>query len=344
MAETKKVTQPYFIQEMNNDYVAGISHMFILHGNIYDNIDNNGIDMPLNTILSAFYDDNVNGSNKQELNINKRIVIFYNIAQGMHFPSKQSEDLWIAAHTAILGQKIIEEMGPNWTRPKNPDAFIKAIYLWDRVSRELSEKNQMAKADKGKYLSPELRPMFIVTDADAFAPRGSMDQLGSDRSAIVALRNLAKDSKFGVRNRMILITRQLSNINESIRSEISTSYSLRKPSFEDRIDWLQRFRQRFKDQTKTVPKKTVTGQEVTDIVYANDFSEHQFAVQAAGMNIQQMKDVIMQSWIHKGNPIDYTAVMIRKQRALMDEYEGMLDFTEPEFGFEMIGGHDHFKL
>jgi hypothetical protein len=28
---------------------------------------------------------------------------------------------------------------------------------------------------------------------------------------------------------------------------------------------------------------------------------------------------------------------------MQDEYEGIVDFYEPEFGFEQIGGHEHLK-
>ena len=42
-------------------------------------------------------------------------------------------------------------------------------------------------------------------------------------------------------------------------------------------------------------------------------------------------------------PVDFQKVSVRKQRALEDEYAGMLDFKEPSFGFEQIGGHEHFK-
>jgi SpoVK/Ycf46/Vps4 family AAA+-type ATPase len=60
------------------------------------------------------------------------------------------------------------------------------------------------------------------------------------------------------------------------------------------------------------------------------------------MSRKQLKDVFLQSWIYE-RPVDFSIILQRKQRALQDEYQGMLDFREPTFGFEEIGGQEHFK-
>jgi SpoVK/Ycf46/Vps4 family AAA+-type ATPase len=82
---------------------------------------------------------------------------------------------------------------------------------------------------------------------------------------------------------------------------------------------------------------------VRSIVFAEDFDIQQFAVQSAGMNRRQMKDVVMQSW-RTETPLDFAMVRTRKKEALDTEFGGLIDIKEPEFGFEEIGGHEHFKL
>jgi ATP-dependent 26S proteasome regulatory subunit len=60
------------------------------------------------------------------------------------------------------------------------------------------------------------------------------------------------------------------------------------------------------------------------------------------MSRKQLHDVIMKSW-KDGNPVDFRQVRERKAKAIEDEYEGIVDFFEPEHGFDEVGGHEHLK-
>ena len=81
---------------------------------------------------------------------------------------------------------------------------------------------------------------------------------------------------------------------------------------------------------------------VTGIDSGVRFQSSEFAIQSAGMNRRQIKDVILNSWRDQV-PVDFPLVQERKKRALDDEYGGMIDIKEPTFGFDQIGGHEHFK-
>lgn len=339
---------PDFIQAINNDYKAQISHVFILHGNIYDFTDNAGSSSNIRGVLAAAYDDNVNLANTGAAAISSlesgynittlksikvRVMAFFNISEGLIFPNDTSKELWRQCHKAILGQSIDDDM-PGWDKPRTAGQFVACMNRWFDVSKKMKKHNEdQTQASK---LTKELILTIVVTDADAFVPKGEIASLSDDRNPIVAVRNWSKNGTIGDRNRIILMTRHLTDIHDSIRTELSVSHLVRKPNLEDRHQWLKNFDLR--QQADAAKNLTPFGK----VNYSEDFDARQFAIQSAGMNRQQLKDVIFKSWMTE-TPIDFTEVRIRKQRALQDEYAGMLDFREPEFGFEQIGGHDHFK-
>jgi ATP-dependent 26S proteasome regulatory subunit len=139
------------------------------------------------------------------------------------------------------------------------------------------------------------------------------------------------------------MTRHLSDIHESIRGELAVSHIVRKPNLQDRLEWLNNFETNIKNRVVKDGALTIgENTNVTGIDLACDFSIQEFALQSAGMNRRQIKDVILNSWRNQV-PVDFPLVQERKKRALEDEYGGMIDIKEPSFGFELIGGHDHFK-
>ena len=113
---------------------------------------------------------------------------------------------------------------------------------------------------------------------------------------------------------------------------------------EDRKEYLENYSKQIRAMAATRPngKLKLGTTEFNDVVYAESFDEHQFAVQSAGMSRKQLYDVIMKSW-KDNTPIDFVQVRVRKQKAIEDEYEGIVDFFEPEYGFEEVGGHEYLK-
>ena len=351
---------PEFVKAINADYQAQISHTFILHGNIYDFCDNGGGDpLSLKKVLTTCYDDHIqSGLGKKETSDTAeaglqskstqskktRIVAFYNLSSGLEFPCEKSLEAFIAAHRAVFGDQVMEDWGDRWHLPKNPDQTMAVLNRWFHVSKTLTKQN-MVNRHQGKPQSTELVLTLVITDADTLFPQGEIAQLHADRGPIVNLRAWSKDEFVGYRNRIILLTRTLSDIHESIRSELAVSHLVRKPNLEDRLAWLTNFDKSTQVQAAAQGGSFCIGENknVTGLVFADGFDVRQFATQAAGMNRQQMKDVVLESW-RKNQPIDFTLVRTRKQRVMADEFGGILDFREPEFGFEQVGGHDHFKL
>jgi ATP-dependent 26S proteasome regulatory subunit len=358
---TTQAIMPPFIRAINDDYLAQVAHTFCLTGNIYDFVDNSGTDLGINKVLAIWYDDNIQADlggakakhkdagvqDSAKTSQKTRIVAFYNTSAGLEFPNPKSLKMWIEAHETQFTKQVVDDWGSQgkaWYEPNSPAAAMKVINRWFFVSRELQKKNNVARA-QGLPLSMELSLTLIFTDADTLFPAGDIANLSQDREAIVYVRNWAQDKFVGDRNRIILMTRQLTDIHESIRGELAVNHTVRKPNLQDRLEWINNFDANIKKQVQQQGGKPLSiGQNVnvTGLVFAEEFDCSEFAIQSAGMNRRQIKDVILASWRNRTS-IDFSLVQERKKRALEDEYGGMIDIKEPKFGFDQIGGHDAFK-
>ena len=69
---------------------------------------------------------------------------------------------------------------------------------------------------------------------------------------------------------------------------------------------------------------------------------HIMAVQTAGLNLRQMEQIVRMCW-RNDQPVDFQVIRQHKQRAIEEAYGGLVDFIEPENGFEVIGGHENIK-
>jgi ATP-dependent 26S proteasome regulatory subunit len=369
--EVSSSTVPLFVQQINSDYGSKISHTFILHGNIYDYVDNGGNDLNIKTVLSSCYDDNVITLNSRGIKSVKkevvepglqssllprsektRIIVFFNSALGTEIPNSKSFEIWKKAILSDLSadeKEVAGIQGDRYYLPSDVGGALSLFNRWFAISKKLRAQNQYSQETSGvnATLVPEAVLTLVFTDSDTIFPAGVVSQLGGDRTPIVFMRNWAQDSEgIGDRSRIIMMTRHMSDIHESIRGELAVSYLVKKPDLQDRREYITNFNRNI--EARAAASAGGLGIQlgknlcVTKINFAPDFTLEEFAVQSAGMNRRQIKDVIFNSWRNE-TPIDFGLVRERKKRALDDEYNGMLDIKEPSFGFDQIGGHEHFK-
>lgn len=353
----QKQTVPDFIQKIQADYKGQISHTFILHGNIYDFCDNGTGDLGIQAVLASCFDSNIQTalSNKPQdegdsglttgdkAAPNARIVAFYN-GRELDFPSQASEEQFVQAFQSVLSEDEIEKLGPDFQKcTRSTEHTFRVLNTYFRVSKTLNKQNLTARRQNG-ILSMEPRLTLVFTNADSMFPDGYLANLSSDRSAITTMRDWAQDLWVGDRNRIILLTRHLEDIHISIRSELARAHSVRKPTKEDRIEWMKNFDKTVKQKIALTGKPLTieNNTNVTGILFAEDFSLEMAGIQSAGMNRRQLKDAIMSAW-RTGQPLDSLIIRTRKKEALDTEYNGLVDIKEGESGFEEIGGHEHFK-
>jgi transitional endoplasmic reticulum ATPase len=359
-ATAVEINNPVFVQKLIDDYKSKISHVFILYGNINDFSDNSGKRHGILHTLAQAFDDNIK---KQLGRVGEkadrvvagptaksremiRIFATYNLSGGLEFLHEDSKTQMLDALRAFYTPQVWDEGRDDWKqlKPANKESMFGLMNAWFHASKEVAKINQQARANN---LTTRQEILFTLTftDSDALFPDGTIAQMVPDREAIVHMRNWARDENLGDRNRIILMTRHLTELHESIRGGTSgvSTISVPKPTMSDRQEWLENFSKGVEERVASRKKPMVIGSnEVTKVELAEGFDFTQFAVQSAGMSRRQMEDVIMKSWLNK-TPIDFFMVKERKQRAIEDEYQGIVDFFEPEFGFEHIGGHDALK-
>lgn len=347
---------PDFITSINNDYRSQVAHCFILHGNIYDYVDNSGGDLTIRKVFNSAYDDAFQNDASDEANLDRknrglqdvgkktekvtRVIANYNMSQGLEIPHPKSFE----AMRTIMKETLGDRVSDGFMKPVGPSKLIEFMNLWFAISKERAKTNAQNK-ELDKPLAPELLVTWVLQEADALFPNGDLANMGPDRAPIVSIRHWAQDEWIGLRNRIILMTRHASDLHASIRSEISSVHTVRKPNLDDRLAFIKGFDQIVQKKakaSKTGKIEISSNQFVTGIEWAKDFNAEQCAIQSAGMNRKQLKDVFLQAWIDM-EPVDFSLITQRKQRALKDEYAGMLDFKEPTFGFEEVGGQEHFK-
>ena len=167
---------PDFIQAINNDYKAQISHVFILHGNIYDFIDNRGSNTIIKDVLSVAYDDHqakaatgttaartdsVSLTSANSRDSDKiRIAAFFSISHGLTFPNEVSREYWRKANMSILGNNLDED-NPGWDQPQSAGAFVMCMNQWFDVSKRMHQNNRRA-VEEGKSLTKELIFTVVV--------------------------------------------------------------------------------------------------------------------------------------------------------------------------------------
>lgn len=355
-----EVPNPVFVQKIIDDYKAKISHVFILYGNINDFSDNSGKRHGILHTLAQAFDDNIKSDLGRQAGEGSRVAqptratgremarIFatYNLSGGLEFLHENSKTQWLDALKAFYTEAIWSNQREDWQqgKPATLESMFGLMNAWFHAAKEIAKANAQNRANN---LTTRQEILFTITftDSDTLFPDGQVAQMASDRPAIVHMRNWARDESLGDRNRVILMTRHLTELHESIRGGTSgvSTISVAKPTMADRKEWLENFSKSVEDRVASRKKPMIIGSnEVTQVNLAEGFDFQQFAVQSAGMSRRQMEDVIMKSWLNK-TPVDFFLVKERKQRAIEDEYQGIVDFFEPEFGFETIGGHESLK-
>lgn len=355
-----EISNPTFVQKIIDDYKSKISHVFILYGNINDFSDNSGKRHGILHTLAQAFDDNIkhdlgktgekgdrtvqsaNARGKEMI----RIFATYNLSGGLEFLHETSKQQFNDAISAFYTPEVWDAGREDWKqlKPTSLDSMFGLMNAWFHASKEIAKVNMQARANN-LSMRQEILFTLTFTDSDALFPDGQIAQMMGDRPAIVHMRNWARDEALGDRSRIILMTRHLTELHESIRGGTSgvSTISVAKPTMNDRQEWLENFSKSVEERVASRKKPMVIGSnEVTKVELAEGFDFQQFAVQSAGMSRRQMEDVIMKSWLNR-TPVDFFLVKERKQRAIEDEYQGIVDFFEPEYGFEHIGGHDSLK-
>jgi len=359
---------PTFLSKANQEYKSGNAHVFVLHGNVNDYQDNQGLLASLRKLMMASYDDHYTvelarkeglvvdvdtisqrGTQKAEKNDKlKQICATFVANEGLKFASAES----FRVFSEILNKDYEADLKankfpPDFLSPSKFEGVMFTLGKWFEATKRRIELNIAAKK-QGNTPVLEARLTMMFFDCDVFFPAGSGSTWSSDRIPITYMRNWALDKEIGHRNRIFLITRHLTQVHESLRGGFSgiSAILIPKPSLEDRQEFSENFCRNLQAKCGRMkmagdPLK-INGKEITGVEFAEDFNHRGVAVQSSGMSRNQIEKAFNEA-LNKGMLVDDRQIRTVKQKCMEEEFDGILEFVHPSHGFQQVGGHDEFK-
>jgi len=234
---------------------------------------------------------------------NKKSVICYDRAEGISFHRPSDKEKFVAAVGDMLAVF-------NGEFPRDPSGAFMLI-------GEALTKGHFA---------------LIIDYAETVFPNGDIAAMSEpDRTALVSVLKWAKDNedirKYG--NFIILITNSLSSIHPMLRTPSSRieCIGIRYPDPEERKTFIEETLDEY--EKKKSPVK-----------FEKDFSPEFMARATAGLTKVNIYDIVLRGRLKK-NPLSLSLVRDRKNEIIKQEFQQVLDVSDPSFGFDLISGHTH---
>ncbi len=353
---TKKlpILPTWFTEGVADRFKAGISHVFILHGDItclvpnpYAETEKQWPYIPLNELLSRVFDE-------------REMVIFYNIAAGPRFLTSEMEKTF---------RKMAELEKDGDTDSTDPVAAAKAGLA---AKRPTPREPELCLPLIEKVLKKMGNVAVIIESAHFIAPESSGLTLApNERTHIERFRNWAQDGSMRRRgNLVILFTDLIPKISGELRqssSRIATVF-IPKPSSEERQMYLIRLiqgnqeQQEIGAQIRALKKKLKRAKgnakkefesELAELQASleelpwffpvpEDFSVGVFVNATQGMSLRQILEIFRHSRQAKC-PVDLLYVKEKKREILNNEYGDVMEVIDPDWGLDEIGGLEHLK-
>ena len=340
----------WFLSGIVSRFKAGISSVFILHGDITCLVPNPYADtetqwpyIPLNEFLSRVFDE-------------RGMVIFYNIASGPRFLVPEMEKTF---------RKMTELEKEDDASAEDPVAAAKAELA---AKRPTPREPELCLPLIEKVLKKMENVALIVESAHFIIPESSGPLLTSnERAHIERFRNWAQDSGMKKRRNIVLLfTDLVSKISGELRQSSSriSAVFIPKPSPEERKKYLERLTkgsqacQEIERQIKMLEKKSKRDRdkakeddikkEIGDLErrlegfpsvfpVPDDFNVDIFVNATQGMSLRQILEIFRLS-VQTERPVDLLYVKEKKKEILNSEYGDVMEVMDPDWGLDDIGG------
>ncbi len=332
MADTK--TLPIWAEDLRKRYLRGESSMFILHGNVYDVVLNDGKMLGLTEFLTDVL-----------LKDSRDTIVAYNVSSGARFP-KRAENF------------------PDWQSIAVESDKAKVLTMIERAIR-LTEKTAV-----------------VLEYAESIAPAGDPGfQMDTDRASIVTLHrwSFLPEIERGD-NIIILIAENIAELAPKIISNPKVSViEIPMPEYETREQVVKLTDSRLSEEDckryaeataglKSVQISSIllpAPQQENELRDREEYIStllgnspdartrgHKLAALTAGMSRDEIKKLVApdaKAVESKSNPLERAReeadklIAKRKREIIERECFGLVEFVEPEYGFDVVGGMDEVK-
>lgn len=351
--EKPAILPTWFTEGVVSRFRAGISSVFILHGDITCLTPNPCVDVepkwpyiPLQELFARVFDE-------------REMVIFYNIATGMRFLQPEMEKKF---------RQVAELADGNEDTAKDPIAAAKAGLA---AKRQLPREPELCLPLIEKALGKMDSVAVFIESAHFIAPESSgATLLANERAHIARLRTWAQDARVKKRgNIVILFTDLASKLSSELRqssSRINTVF-IPKPSSADRKLYIERLtkgtkeEQALEQQLSALEKKNTRIKDRSDIKdeiaelreelekfpphfeITKDFELDVFVNATQGMSLRQILEIFRAANQAK-RPVDLSYVKEKKREILNAEYGDVMEVADPQWDMNSIGGMKKQKL
>lgn len=309
---------PNWLSDLTLKSKAGIGHLFILWGNIYDLQRNmRGEYLSLYQYLAEIFEQ-------------RDLVMFFSLSSGLQFANEEMEKLF---RTHFLGAN--PSSGGSSGNQSAAQAAAKGLQQNQVANAPLSQllgdtPIQVFKSLE-KVLSDNcenaLRCVLIVDFAHNVAPDQIGTQNAGDRVNAEMLEKWARNRNIqAAGNTIILLTPMLAGLAEGLRSSAGEAVAIRipKPSDEERTDrWSH-------------------NQSQNGVVFEDGLNPGLLGRISSGLSLKQI-DSIYQLAKTKGIPITLQLLKEKKQEILEAEFGDRVKVIMPKWGFAYFGGKDYLK-
>ena len=312
---------------------AGISRTFILHG------DTGGQVRPTMTLRDYM----TSQLNRWDL------VVFFDRANGIQFPHPSMKETYLklvgrempgeaerAANLAaqsMLGSITGQPQGrPGWD-PDMPTDVAGSIAELGVLLRDTTRKDINLAPGEMLPKESDLRWFYhiavFIEAAETIVPDGVPGSMSpEDRTTLVSLLKWGTDNTIAGGPRLaFLVTDTLTDINAKLRAAGSRwdAVLLPKPNDEQRQAYVQML-----DEAEAYPFQ-----------YDADMDLHRLVTGTAGLGLNHIQDIIMRA--SAAGVMTREHVRERKAEIVKGEFGDVLEYYDPDFGWDAIAGYDYLK-
>lgn len=233
----------------------------------------------------------------------KDLLLFYNRSEGITFGSPEMKEKF---------KRIVDvAMGPFSISPQ----------ISQGLPREPGKVLPLLEAIM------TLQPTAIVIDfVETIVPSGELSYMGGeDRSNLVTLKRWASNPQLlKADSVVILLTENLTDVHQSLRNSTSRMeiIEIPFPDQKERHEYISFL------VSQKGPSLEMTSRELANIT--------------AGLTRVHLSEIFRQAE-NQGVPVTFELVRKRKKEIIENECANLVEFVEPKYGMEVVGGLDAIK-
>jgi SpoVK/Ycf46/Vps4 family AAA+-type ATPase len=310
---------PTWLDELMVKFKAGIGHLFILWGNIYDLQKNmRGEYRSLYQYLADIFEQ-------------RDLVMFYSLSAGLQFANEDMEKLF---RSHFLGANFSSPGGASAGQSATQAAAAK-LQQSQASSAPLSQLIGDSPIQVLKFLERALtdnseespRCSLIIDFAHNVAPNQTGGNNAGDRINAEILERWAKNDLIkSAGNTVVLLSPSLASMTEGLRSSQSETVAIRipKPNEEQRTSrWAHNITQ-------------------NGVKFADGLTAEFLGRITNGLSLRQLDSIYLLAREEK-IPVTLSLIKEKKQEIFETEFGDRIKVMVPRWGFDLFGGKDYLK-